>query len=125
MWEPAEPIDADLVRIVATATERKSIAEDLLQCRVLFAVKKAVYKAVYPLDGVFLEHHDVEVSLTDGIATTRTGRPVRFRYCVSSPHCGGGVHLGIGAGEGNRTLVCSLGSCRSTIRTTAREVLRQ
>jgi 4'-phosphopantetheinyl transferase EntD len=82
--EPAEPIDAELVRIVATATERKSIAEDLLQCRVLFAVKEAVYKAVNPLDGVFLEHHDVEVSLTDGIATTRTGRPVRFRYCVSS-----------------------------------------
>jgi 4'-phosphopantetheinyl transferase EntD len=82
--EPAEPIDADLVRIVATATERNSIAEDLLQCRVLFAVKEAVYKSVNPLDGVFLEHHDVEVRLADGFATTRTGRTVRFRYCVSS-----------------------------------------
>jgi 4'-phosphopantetheinyl transferase EntD len=82
--EPAEPIDADLVRIVATATERHSIADDPLQCRVLFAVKEAVYKSVNPIDGQFLEHHDVEVNLPDGTATTRTGRTVRFRYCVSS-----------------------------------------
>jgi hypothetical protein len=33
---------------------------------------------------VVREHHDVEVRLADGFATTRTGRTVRFRYCVSS-----------------------------------------
>lgn len=82
--EPCEPIDADLVRIVATATERNAIGEDRLQYRVLFAVKEAVYKSVNPLDGVFLDHHDVEVDLPAGQATTRTGRLVHFRSCVSS-----------------------------------------
>jgi len=82
--EPAEPIDADLVRMVATATERHAIADDPLQCRVLFAVKEAVYKCVNPLDGLFLEHHDVEADLHAGLAATRTGRTVHFRTCVSS-----------------------------------------
>jgi hypothetical protein len=33
--------------------------------------------------------------------------------------------LSAGAGEGNRTLVCSLGSCRSTIELRPRRLLAQ
>ena len=82
--EPAEPLDTDLLNLIATADERKRIAEDPLRGRELFAIKEAVYKAVYPLDGTFLEHHDVEVNFSAGRATTRTGRTVRFRYGLSS-----------------------------------------
>ena len=78
--EPAEALDADLVGIVATDSEWKDIRGDLIQARLLFAVKEAVYKAVHPLDGAFLEHHDVEVSLVDQVAAVRGGRRVMFRY---------------------------------------------
>jgi 4'-phosphopantetheinyl transferase EntD len=81
--EPAEPLDAELLNIVATENEMKRIADDPYRGRVLFAVKEAVYKLTYPLDRTFLEHHDVEVGLVAGTATVRTGRSVRFRYGVS------------------------------------------
>jgi 4'-phosphopantetheinyl transferase EntD len=82
--EPAEPLEPDLLDLVATSTERRGIAGDPLQGRLLFAIKEAVYKSVHPLDGVFLEHHDVEVDLAAGTAAVRNGRAVRFRYSLSS-----------------------------------------
>jgi 4'-phosphopantetheinyl transferase EntD len=82
--EPAEPLDSDLLDIVATANERQLIGTDLYQGRLLFSIKEAIYKAVYPLDGVFLDHHDVEVSKTTGIASIRKERTVRFQYCVAA-----------------------------------------
>ena len=82
--EPAEPLDPDLLDMVATVKERERILDDPYQGRLLFAVKEAIYKAVYPLDGTFLDHHDVEVSLPAGTAVVRNGREVNFRYCVAS-----------------------------------------
>ena len=82
--EPAEPLDPDLLDIVATRTERESIAGRSVPRPLLFSVKEAVYKAVYPLDRTFLDHHDVEVSLAAGTAVVRNGRVVRFRYCVAT-----------------------------------------
>jgi 4'-phosphopantetheinyl transferase EntD len=82
--EPAEPLDADLLNLVATEGERRRIADDPFHGRVLFAVKEAIYKSIHPLDGIFLEHHDVEVNLGAGTATVRAGRVVRFRYGLSS-----------------------------------------
>jgi 4'-phosphopantetheinyl transferase EntD len=81
--EPAEPLAPDLLDIVATAKERETIQDDPCGGRLLFAVKEAIYKAVYPLDGVFLDHHDVEVSLSAGTAAIRNERTIRFRYCVA------------------------------------------
>jgi 4'-phosphopantetheinyl transferase EntD len=82
--EPAEPLAPDLLDIVAMPKERERIQDDPLRGRLLFSIKEAVYKAVYPLDRMFLDHHDVEVSLVDGTATVRNGRVVRFRYGVAS-----------------------------------------
>jgi 4'-phosphopantetheinyl transferase EntD len=82
--EPAEPLDAKLLDIVATAAELERIAEDPYRGRVLFCVKEAIYKTVYPLDRVFLDHHDVEVSLSAGTAVVRNGRTVRFRYSAGT-----------------------------------------
>jgi 4'-phosphopantetheinyl transferase EntD len=82
--EPAEPLPADLVELVATPAERARLADDPYGGRLLFAAKEAVYKAVYPLDEIFLEHHDVEVSLAERTALVRGGRSVALRFCVSS-----------------------------------------
>jgi 4'-phosphopantetheinyl transferase EntD len=81
--EPAEALAPDLLDIVATAKERERIEDDPFRGRLLFSIKEAVYKAVYPLDRMFLDHHDVEVSFADGTATVRNGREVSFRHCVA------------------------------------------
>jgi 4'-phosphopantetheinyl transferase EntD len=82
--EPAEPLEPKLLSLVATASEAIRIAEDPCRGRLLFAVKEAVYKTLNPLDGQFLDHHDVEVNLASGQAITRTGHAVQFRYGLSS-----------------------------------------
>jgi 4'-phosphopantetheinyl transferase EntD len=84
--EPAEPLAPDLLDIVATAGERERMRDDPFHGRLLFSVKEAIYKAVYPLDRMFLDHHDVEVSLSTGAGTAvvRNGRTVRFQYCVAA-----------------------------------------
>ena len=82
--EPAAPLPEDMLDLVATPSELKTLANAPLGSKVLFAAKEAVYKAGYPLDGVFLEFHDIEVDLAARTATTRTGRTVALRYCVSS-----------------------------------------
>ena len=82
--EPAEPLAPDLLSIVATAKERDGIEDDPFRGRLLFSIKEAIYKAVYPLDRTFLDHHDVEVSLADGTAVVRNGRVVRFRHCAAT-----------------------------------------
>jgi 4'-phosphopantetheinyl transferase EntD len=82
--EPAEPLAPDLLDIVATPKERDRIEDDPCRGRLLFAVKEAIYKAVYPLDRTFLDHHDVEVNLAAGTAVVRSGRVVSFRYGVAA-----------------------------------------
>jgi 4'-phosphopantetheinyl transferase EntD len=82
--EPAEPLAPDLIEMVATPTERAAMRDAPLGGRLLFAIKEAVYKAAYPLDRVFLDHHDVEVDVAARTATTRNGRAVRFVYGQSS-----------------------------------------
>jgi 4'-phosphopantetheinyl transferase EntD len=82
--EPAVALDPDLLPLVATANERRTEQDYPCHGRLLFAVKEAVYKAVYPLEGTFLDHHDVEVNLASGTATVRNGRIVPFRYCMAT-----------------------------------------
>jgi 4'-phosphopantetheinyl transferase EntD len=82
--EPAGPLAPELLELVATANERARIEDDPCRGRVLFSVKEAIYKAVYPLDRVFLDHHDVEVSFATATAVVQRGRTVRFRYSVGS-----------------------------------------
>lgn len=82
--EPALPLPPDIAELVATPQELRRIADDPLTGRLLFAVKEAVYKAVYPLDRAFLEFHDIEVDLAGRSATTRAGRVLTLHYSVSS-----------------------------------------
>ncbi len=77
--EPATPLDADLLPVIATVRERERIGDNLVRARLLFCVKEAVYKASYPVDRLFLDHHDVEVDFDLGSAVTCSGRLVHFR----------------------------------------------
>ena len=82
--EPAGALPADMLALVATPAERRMIGDDLIKAKLLFAAKEAVYKAVYPLDRVFLEFGDIEVDLAAGTATTRSGRALALRLASSS-----------------------------------------
>jgi 4'-phosphopantetheinyl transferase EntD len=76
--EPAEPLPKELIDAVATPTERWWYAKDVLQSRVLFAIKEAAYKATNPLDGTFLGFQDVTVDLRARKAYICNGRIVDF-----------------------------------------------
>ena len=104
--EPAEPLDPDLLDMVATPGERAVIEEGIrktipaapLHGRLLFAIKEAVYKAAYPLDRVFLDHHDVEVDFaarTAAISDQPDG-PLHLWPVLS--HRRSGVHPGDASG---------------------------
>jgi 4'-phosphopantetheinyl transferase EntD len=82
--EPAEPIEPSLLDIIATPDERAEALAEPYRGRLLFAIKEAVYKAINPLEGRFLDHHDVEVNLLDRVARVRDGRVVRFCHCAAT-----------------------------------------
>lgn len=82
--EPAVRLPPDMLELILTPQELSRIADAPLGGRLHFAIKEAVYKAVYPLDRLFLEFSDIEVDLAGRKAVTRTGRVVTFRYSVSS-----------------------------------------
>ncbi|HET9902898.1 MAG TPA: 4'-phosphopantetheinyl transferase superfamily protein [Xanthobacteraceae bacterium] len=79
--EPATALPAELLDLVATPREQRRLGGDLRQARLLFAAKEAVYKALHPRDGVFLEFHEIEVDLAAAEATVRSGSTCRLRFC--------------------------------------------
>ena len=82
--EPAEPLERTCWASLQPRRSDGQLTTIRYRGRLLFSIKEAIYKAVYPLDGTFLDHHDVEVDLPAGTATVRKGRVVPFRYCVAT-----------------------------------------
>jgi 4'-phosphopantetheinyl transferase EntD len=82
--EPAAPLPADMHDLVMSARERDTFGPAPLAGRVVFVAKEAAYKAVYPLDHVFLEFSDIEIDLAAGKALTRTGRTLSLLHCIAS-----------------------------------------
>jgi 4'-phosphopantetheinyl transferase EntD len=82
--EPAESLPPELLDLVATPQERLRIGDDPYQGRLLFVAKEAVYKAVYPLDQTFLDHHDVQICFAEHKAVVRNGRVVELRFCIAT-----------------------------------------
>ena len=81
--EPNASLGADLVALVATPREIRRYAPRVVESRLLFVVKEAVYKALNPLDGRFLEFHDIEVDLDALTARTVHGVAARVQFCVA------------------------------------------
>ena len=81
--EPAQELPPELVDLIATPTERARYGRDLLDSRLLFVIKEAVYKATHPLDGLFLDFHDIEVDLDGQVATTREGRRLWLAWATA------------------------------------------
>jgi 4'-phosphopantetheinyl transferase EntD len=82
--EPAEELPPDLLDLVATPPELQRLDDDPYRGRLLFSAKEAVYKALHPLDGTFLDHHDVQIDFSRRKGIVRTGRTVELRFCVST-----------------------------------------
>jgi 4'-phosphopantetheinyl transferase EntD len=78
--EPADALPRELVAIVATATERARYSAAVLESRILFCVKEAVFKALYPLCGLFLDFHDIEIEFDAGLARVRHGHSARIAF---------------------------------------------
>jgi 4'-phosphopantetheinyl transferase EntD len=81
--EPAERLPPELVEMIATSSEREQYAANIVQSRLLFVIKEAVYKATNPLDGIFLNFHDIAVDLTTNQATILNMRKVNFAVCTA------------------------------------------
>ena len=84
--EPAECLPSELLDLVVTPQERLNLGDDVYRGRLLFVAKEAVYKAIHPLDQTFLEHHDVEINLSERTAVVRSGRVVELRFSISAHH---------------------------------------
>jgi 4'-phosphopantetheinyl transferase EntD len=82
--EPALPLPADVFGLVVSPAEKAALGGDMLRARLLFAAKEAVYKALAPLDGRFLEYSDIEVDIAGGRASVKGGRNVSLKFCVST-----------------------------------------
>ncbi len=82
--EPAEALPSNLLDLVTTALERRAMHSDPYGGRLFFVAKEAVYKAVFPLDGGFLNHQEVEIDLAGGTAIVRNGRSINVRFCIST-----------------------------------------
>jgi 4'-phosphopantetheinyl transferase EntD len=81
--EPADALPRELVPIVATATERARYGTAVLESRILFCAKEAVFKALYPLCGLFLDFHDIEIDLDAGSARVRDAHSASISFTES------------------------------------------
>jgi 4'-phosphopantetheinyl transferase EntD len=82
--EPAEPLPDDLANFISTPAERLRYGKNFLQGRHLFVAKEAVFKAVYPEDGIFLDYKDIDIDFARREAITSYGRKVTIEAAAAS-----------------------------------------
>lgn len=83
--EPAEDLSLDLRTMISPAEELAAFSDMPFSTKALFSIKEAVYKAVYPHDGIFLDFHDVKINRAGNTAATNYGRTVFWRV-LAAPH---------------------------------------
>ena len=62
--ETDEPLDADLIAMICREDEQ--IGHDGLQAKLLFSIKEAIYKCIYPSIQEFIDFQEMKVSLNHG-----------------------------------------------------------
>jgi 4'-phosphopantetheinyl transferase EntD len=83
--EPAVPLPPDLARLVATPKECGRYPVSVTESRILFVIKESIYKALNPIDGLFLDFQDIEIDLNAKRGQTRHGRSIEIDF-VTFPH---------------------------------------
>lgn len=78
--EPSEPLQPGICDIVSPPEEMAAFSDIRFGDKALFSIKEAVFKAVYPRDGRFLDFHDVAVTRHARTATTNYRRVVHWRF---------------------------------------------
>jgi len=82
--EPAVPLAPDIRDLVGLPEEWANFSNSGFYDKALFSIKEAVFKAVYPRDGIFLDFHDVTVALGPRTAILSYGGTVHWRI-LNSP----------------------------------------
>jgi 4'-phosphopantetheinyl transferase EntD len=82
--EPAVPLAPEIRDLVGQPEEWASFSNFALSDKALFSIKEAVFKAVYPRDGIFLDFHDVTVAFGPRTATISYGGTIHWRI-LNSP----------------------------------------
>ena len=77
--EPAARLHTDVEHLIGTDTELTQFRDSNGGGTILFALKEAVFKTVYPIDRIMLDFHDVTVCRESSTALTRYGRVVHWR----------------------------------------------
>ena len=80
--EPIQTLEPDLAELLGEPSEFDGF-DETLAANALFSIKEAVYKAVHPLDGVFLDFKDVRVAVDERSAVTHYGRRVHWRLALA------------------------------------------
>jgi len=83
--EPAAALPVEILNFVALPHEREFLDCDSIRSRVLFCAKEPAYKAVHPIDGRFLEMHDIAVDPSLTFATTSYDRKVELAFHIDCP----------------------------------------
>jgi 4'-phosphopantetheinyl transferase EntD len=82
--EPAVPLTPEIRSLVGQPEEWASLSNFALCDKALFSIKEAVFKAVYPRDGIFLDFNNVTVAFGPRTATISYGGTVHWRI-LNSP----------------------------------------
>jgi 4'-phosphopantetheinyl transferase EntD len=77
--EPSAPLHTEIERLIGSDAELTQFRDSKAGGTILFSLKEAVFKAVYPMDGMMLDFHDVTVYRDSSTALTNYGRVVRWR----------------------------------------------
>ena len=91
--EPAEPLPPKVMETISTPGEQRRYDPDVLESRILFCAKEAVYKAFNSKTGQRLGFQDVDIDLASGEAVLKDGSRMSVSIMthpriVVLAHCG-------------------------------------
>ena len=82
--EPAEPLPPKVMETISTPGEQRRYDPDVLEGRILFCAKEAVYKAFNSKTGQRLGFQDVDIDLASGEAVLKDGQRMSV-FAITSP----------------------------------------
>ena len=81
--EAAESLPDELASLVMGPADNFGHVNKQIAGRAVFAAKEAVYKATYPLDGLFLDYGDISINLDAARGATSTGHVAQLYWSLT------------------------------------------